>query len=101
MNKERIRGLLGLAIRSRQAVLGADACRIMIRSGHCGVLLVDASAGPNTRKKAADRCERSGTPMITLPEAAIEEATGNANMVMAIRKGSFAETIVSESAEDA
>ena len=38
--------------------------------------------------------------MITLPEAAIEEATGNANMVIAIRKGSFAETIVSESAED-
>jgi hypothetical protein len=39
--------------------------------------------------------------MITLHEAAIEEATGNANMVMAVRKGSFAEAIIRESASDA
>ncbi len=97
MNVERIGGFLGLALRSRQAVLGTDACRILVRSGNCGVILLDEAAGVNTRKKTEDLCKRSGVPVIRIPEGTIEGATGKENMVMAVRKGSFAETIIRES----
>ena len=100
MNNERITGLIGLALRSRQAVLGAEACRIMIRSGNCGVMLIDASAGTNTRKKTEEQCERAGIPLKTVPPGSIEQITGRSNMLIAIREGSFSETIIREIAKE-
>ena len=91
MNGQQMAGILGLAVRARQASSGMDASRIMIQSGKCGVLLLDAEAGPNTRKKADDLCRRTETPMIILPSGLIEKATGKSSMVIAVREGSFAE----------
>ena len=99
MNKEKINGLIGFAVRSRQAVFGADACRIMIRSGRCGVLIIDGSAGPNTRKKTLEMCARSDVPVRTVPEGMISGITGKTSMVMAVRQGSFAEALISELTE--
>ena len=90
MNERKLAGMLGLAIRARQAAAGMDASRMMIRTGTCGVLLVDGDAGPNTRKKASDLCRQAGTPMMILPPGLIEKATGKGSMVIAIREGSFA-----------
>ena len=75
MNGQKLKGMLGLALRARQAALGMDACRILIRAGKCGVLLLDGGAGPNTRKRAEELCERNGTPLRILPEGMIGEAT--------------------------
>lgn len=91
MNEQKLAGMLGLAVRARQAAAGADASRIMIRSGQCGVLLMDDGAGPNTRKKAGDLCRQTGTPLVLLPSGMIERATGKGSMLIAIREGSFAE----------
>ena len=96
MNTQKVRGMLGLAIRARQAALGMDACRMMIRSGKCGVLLIDGSAGINTRKKAEELCGKTGTPMRVLQEGMIEDATGKSNMVAGLPKGSFAEQVLAE-----
>ena len=90
MNEQKIAGLIGLALRARQAVSGADACRLLIRSGECGVLLVDGDAGPNTRKKAEEQCRSTETPMRILPAGTIERATGRSNRLLAVRKGGFA-----------
>ena len=98
MNGQKLKGMLGLALRARQAALGMDACRILIRAGKCGVLLLDGGAGPNTRKRAEDLCERNGTPLRILPEGMIEEATGRDNMVLALQKGSFADKALEETA---
>ena len=100
MNNEKISGLIGLAVRSRQAVFGADACRIMIRSGRCGVLIIDGSAGPNTRKKAVEMCARSDVPVKTVHEGTIGGITGRTSMVMAVRQGTFAEALISELTEE-
>ena len=54
MNGQKLAGILGLALRARQAALGTDASRIMIRTGKCGLLLLDGDAGLNTRKKAEE-----------------------------------------------
>ena len=96
MNEQKMKGMIGLAMRARQAAAGTDACRILIRSGKCGAVLLDGAAGANTRKKAEELCERSGTPLRILPEGMIEAATGRSNMTLGLQKGSFAEQILSE-----
>lgn len=91
MTEERMKGLLGLALRARQAAAGQDACSMLIRNGKCGALLIDGDAAANTRKKYEDLCRRTGTPVITLPAGLIEKATGRTNMAMALQKGNFAQ----------
>ena len=80
MNETKLKGMLGLALRARQASLGMDACRIMIRSGKCGIMLLDGETGPNSRKKAQDMCSQTGVPVMILPAGMIAEATGKDNM---------------------
>ncbi len=94
MNNCQIKGLLGLALRARMAAMGMDACRIMIRSGKCGILLLDGAAGIHTQKKAEDLCKRTDTPIWIVPEGLIEEATGKNNLVMGLQEGSFSEKIL-------
>ena len=89
MNVQKLKGMIGLAARARQTAAGADACRILIRSGECGVLLIDGGTAYNTRKRAEEMCERTGTVKRILPEGLIEAATGKNNMILGIRKGSF------------
>ena len=91
MNEQKLRGLLGLAIRARKASAGIDACRMMIRSGKCGVMMLDDATGINTRKKAEELCRKTGTPLIILKAGTIEEAIGKSNMVISVQSGSFAE----------
>ena len=94
MNDQKLKGLIGLAVRARQAVLGMDACRILINSGKCGVLLIDEGAGLSTRKKAEALCIKSGTPMKTLTAGFIEEATGKSNTVIGLYKKVFSDEIL-------
>ena len=91
MNEQRIKGMLGLAARAREACFGDDACRKLIDSGKCGIILLDGDTGTNTRKKYQNLCERTGTLLAVLPKGLMEEATGKANMVAALRKGAFTE----------
>jgi ribosomal protein L7Ae-like RNA K-turn-binding protein len=94
VNGQKLKGMLGLAIRAGQTAAGAEACRILIRTGKCGVLLLDGDTGLNTRKRAAAICGQTETPMAILPEGTILEATGRNNMVLGIHKGSIAEQII-------
>ena len=95
MNGQKLAGMLGLAMRARQAAAGMDACRIMIRSGKCGVLLADEAVAPGTREKAGAMARQAGVPFRVLPQGMIMDATGRDNRVVAIREGSFAEQIIS------
>ena len=94
MNEQKLRGMLGLAVRARQAQLGTDACRLLVLSGVCGVLLLDAGTSPNTRAKCEEWCRRSDTPVVILPEGMIADATGRTNITLGIRKGSFSEQVL-------
>ena len=94
MNEQKLAGMLGLASRARQVSAGMDACRILIRSGNCGVLLIDGETRDYTRKKVEDLCRQTGTTVVVLPPGTIGRATGKDNRVLAVRKGSFAEQIL-------
>ncbi len=93
MNEQKVKGILGFAAKARQISAGMDACRLLVRSGRCGILLIDDLTGPNTRKKAADLSVTAGTPLMILPEGMIEAATGKSSMILGVAKGSFAEQI--------
>ena len=93
MSSGKAMGLLGLALRAGQAVLGSDACRLLIRSGRCGLILLDGDTAENTRKKYEAVHESTGVPVSILPAGMIETATGKDNRVMALRKGAFAEQL--------
>ena len=96
MNEQKLKGLLGLALRAGQVSAGTDACRIQVRSGKCGLLLLDGTAGIHTRKKAEELCGKTGTQVKILPPGMIESATGRTNMLLGISKGSFSDQICME-----
>ena len=91
--ENKLRGLMGLCVRARQAVFGEDGCMKTIRAGNCGVLLLDSGASPATRDKYRGVCANANTPMVELPQGLLHEATGKPGMAMAILKGGFANQI--------
>ena len=93
MNDTKLRGMLGLAVRARQVSFGEEACRLLVRSGKCGVMLLDGEAGSNTRKKAEALCGAEGVALAVLPPGLIAQATGRGNMTAAVTEGAFAEQI--------
>ena len=94
MNDQKVKGMIGLAVRARQAAAGSDACRILIQKGKCGVLLADGSVGENTLNKARDLCRSYGRPIVMLTPGTIEKATGKCCMLLGIQKGSFTDGIL-------
>ena len=89
----RVRGLMGLCVRARQAVFGEDGCLKTIRSGQCGALLLDDGASAATREKYRGACERSGVALIGLPEGLLYEATGRPGVAMAVLSGGLAQQL--------
>ena len=91
--ENKLRGLMGLCVRARQAVFGEDGCMMTIRGGNCGVLLLDSGASTATQDKYRGVCANANTPMVELPEGLLHEATGKPGVAMAILKGGFANQI--------
>ena len=91
--ENKLRGLMGLCVRARQAVFGEDGCMKTIRGGNCGVLLLDSGASKATRDKYRGVCENANTPLVELPEGLLYEATGKPGVAMAILQGGFAKQV--------
>lgn len=90
----KLRGLMGLCVRARQAVFGEDGCLKNVRGNTCAVLLVDEAASPATQDKYRSACEHAGVPMRMLPAGLLHEATGKPGMAMAVLPGGLAGQIV-------
>ena len=91
--ENKLRGLMGLCVRARQAVFGEDGCMKTIRGGNCGVLLLDSGASTATQDKYRGVCENASTPLELLPEGLLHEATGKPGVAMAILQGGFARQV--------
>ena len=91
--ENKLRGLMGLCVRARQAVFGEDGCMKTIRGGNCGVLLLDGGASKATQDKYRGVCANANTPTVELPQGLLHEATGKPGMAMAILKGGFANQV--------
>ena len=91
MDIKKLQGMMGLAVRARQAVFGEDACLKAVRSGECALLLLDSGASDATKDKYTGSCEHAGVPLVQLPEDLLEIATGKPGRAMAVKPGGIAE----------
>ena len=90
MDEAKVRGLMGLTVRAHHASFGEEGCLKAVRSGQCGLLLVDASLSAAVMEKYRLACGRSGTPLRVLPPGLLGEATGRPGKAMAIQPGGLA-----------
>ncbi len=91
--ENKLRGLMGLCVRARQAVFGEDGCMKTIRGGNCGVLLLDSGASKATQEKYRGVCQNANAPLELLPEGLLHDATGKPGVAMAVLKGGLANQI--------
>ena len=69
MDREtKLRGLMGLCVRARQATFGEDGCLKSIRGGGCAVLLLDSGASKATQDKYRGVCDNAGVQMALQPD---------------------------------
>jgi len=91
---KKLSGMLGIAMRAGQIVLGSDTVLQEIRRGKAGIVLLDADASENTAKCFADKCAYYRVPLHTVETGALDQAFGRSGrMVAAVRKGGFADQI--------
>ena len=100
MDREtKLRGLMGLCVRARQATFGEDGCLKSIRGGGCAVLLLDRlyrlypDGGRALEAVAAVACDDAGVQMALLPRGLLQDATGRSGVAMAVAPGGLAEQI--------
>ena len=94
MDREtKLRGLMGLCVRARQATFGEDGCLKSIRGGGCAVLLLDSGASKATQDKYRGACENAGVQLALLPRGLLQDATGRPGVAMAVTPGGLAEQI--------
>lgn len=93
MDENKLRGLMGLCVRARQAVFGEDGCMKAIRAGHCCVVLVDNGASDATKSKYRGVCSAAGVRMEIIPENLLAEATGRPGVAMAVTAGGLGEQL--------
>ena len=94
MDKQKLSGLIGLCMRARQLVLGTDMTLRTVRDGRAAVLLMDAGASDNLRKKLRDASAFHRVPLAELPEGLLDRAAGQeGKMAAAVLSGTLAEQV--------
>ena len=89
-----VSGLMGLASRSGQIILGAELALQEIRSGRAGLALLDEGASEGTKKKISDACAYRQVPLHILPEGELSRACGKDDrMAAAVRPGKLCQRI--------
>lgn len=81
---ERVRGLLGLAMRAGRLITGADSVLNTVRSGKACLVLCDESAAENTLKKVKDACIYYHAAVMYLPQGLLENATGREGRMLGV-----------------
>ena len=99
MDEKRLKGLMGLCVRARQAVFGEDGCLKCVRGGQCAALLLSGDASDATRGRYEAVCARAGVPLILLPPDFLFQATGRPGKAMAVVKGSLGSEVAKAAAE--
>ena len=94
MTDNKAHGLLGLCVRAGQAVFGEDGCLGAIRTGKCGLLILDGGASDNAKKRYTDACRYYRVPLALTQAGLVESATGKKGRIAAaIAKAGFADKL--------
>ena len=95
MSESKFYGMLGLARRSGNIIIGFDRVVDAVRCGLAYVVLVSADCSANTKKRVEDKCRSYGADLITFGTSAkLGGAIGFDNAaVLAVTDNNFAVAI--------
>ena len=88
--------MLGIAMRAGALTLGESGADKAIAAGEAGLVMVDAGASDNTRKRFADSCAYYGAPMLLTAAGRLGAAVGKpGRMSAAVKKGTLCDKLAS------
>ena len=86
---------LGLCMRAGRIVSGQEACVDLARQEEAALVLIDAGASENTRKRITDACHSHNVPLYELSEDALGCAIGKkGRMVVALKADGMAQKLL-------
>ena len=86
---------LGLCMRAGRITSGQEACVDLARQEQAAIVLMDAGASENTRKRLMDACHSHNTPLYELSEGSLGHAIGkNGRMVVALKADGMAQKLL-------
>ena len=91
----KLEGLLGLAMRAGQVTAGADLALREVKAGKAALVLVDADASENTKKKLRDACAFRRVPMHIMEAGLLDRACGReGRMAASLKKGGICDQVL-------
>ena len=86
---------LGLCMRAGRIISGQEACVDLARQEQAALVLMDAGASENTRKRIADACRSHSVPLYELSEGILGHAIGKkGRMVVALKADGMAQKLL-------
>ena len=86
---------LGLCMRAGRVTSGQEACVDLARQEAAALVLMDAGASENTRKRLTDACHSHNVPLYELTEGELGRAIGkNGRMVVALKEDGMARKLL-------
>jgi len=86
---------LGLCMRAGRIISGQEACVDLARQEQAALVLMDAGASENTRKRIADACHSHSVPLYELSKGTLGHAIGKkGRMVVALRADGMAQKLL-------
>ena len=77
---------LGLCMRAGRIISGQEACVDLARQEAAALVLIDAGASENTRKRITDACHSHNVPLYEISEGELGRAIGKKGRMMAALK---------------
>ena len=88
-------GFLGLCMRAGRVISGQEACVDLARQDEAALVLMDAAASENTRKRITDACHSHNTPLYELSDGLLGNAIGKkGRMVVALKADGMARKLL-------
>ena len=87
---------LGLCMRAGRVISGQEACVDLARQEQAALVLMDAGASENTRKRITDACHSHNVPLYELAEGALGQSIGKkGRMMVALKPDGMAQKLLS------
>ena len=86
---------LGLCMRAGRIISGQEACVDLARKEEAALVLIDAAASENTRKRITDACHSHNVPLYEISEGELGGAIGkNGRMMVALKMDGMAQKLL-------
>lgn len=91
----KIAGMIGLAVRAGQAIIGSEMSLKEIRNDKVSLVILDNSCSENSLKKFSDACEFHNVKLCILPSIGFQSVLKNkGSIVVSLKSNSFRDAIV-------